>query len=129
MDLEVCVDNKVCASLDLEDQAVLSPRKTSEMLRGACWSWGCRAQASHPWPGRRPASRLVLERRVAPSADRVSRQGRPSPGKGDGPRSGLEMCVKPNSNQMRLTRFQRPPAIPGLARRRPRPGQPGLFVP
>lgn len=39
------------------------------------------------------------------------------------------MCVKPNSNQMRLARFQQPPAIPGLARGRLMPGQPGLFVP
>lgn len=39
------------------------------------------------------------------------------------------MCVKPNSNQMRLARFQQPPAIPGLARGRLMPGQPGLSVP
>ena len=41
MDIEVRVDSKVNASLDLENQALLSPRKTSEMLRGACWIWGC----------------------------------------------------------------------------------------
>lgn len=78
MDLEVCVDSKeVCASLDLEDQAVLSPEKRLRCSGGACWSWGCRRRPVTPGQAGGP-SRLVLERKVAPSADRVSRQDAPA---------------------------------------------------